>query len=75
MNVELKRKYWSGTIFSCQLCKNPLEGVMYDALVPRGARWGNLCQECFTTHGCSVGLGRGQKYLLDAEGRWYKVEG
>jgi hypothetical protein len=48
---------------------------MYDAMVPSFGQWGNIGEDAFKTHGCSLGTGRGQKYERQPDGRWLKVEG
>lgn len=35
----------------------------YDAKIP-GGPWGNLCGQCYTVSGASLGLGKGQRYIL-----------
>ncbi len=52
----------------CDFCKmeGKKEPAEYDARIPRaGGRWGNLCQLHFDQQGCSLGLGRGQKLVLE----------
>ena len=67
-------KYWIGEITSCDLCHGPFRGdVMYDANV--GGPWGNICQRCFDMNGCNLGIGRGQKYQKNSNGRWKKIAG
>jgi hypothetical protein len=69
-------KYWSGPLDSCDLCKKDFFGVMYDASVPAwGGRWGNICNNCYIKEGCSLGIGRGQKYEQQTDGRWLKTGG
>lgn len=47
----------------CDLChENKAE---YDARLPMIGSWANLCQSCFILHGCSLGLGKGQKLNED----------
>jgi hypothetical protein len=49
---------------------------MYDAAIARfGGQWANICQECFDAHVCRLGLGRGQKYEQQDDGKWLKVGG
>lgn len=66
--------YWLSPLSNCNVCSAPFNGVMYDARVGRGA-WGNICQKCFDDYGCSLGLGRGQKYELQSDNRWLKTGG
>ncbi len=36
-----------------------------DTHVPRWGRWAYLCESCFHLYTCSLGLGAGQKLILD----------
>ena len=36
-----------------------------DALLPLHGSWGYVCKPCFDTLGCTLGLGRGQRLILD----------
>jgi hypothetical protein len=66
--------YWCGPLEpNCQISSKPFDGVMYDASTPLG--WANICQEVFDRYNCRLGTGLGQKYLLQDDGRWLKVEG
>lgn len=38
-----------------------------DVLIPSQRRWGNLCKECFDAQGADLGLGKGQRLVLDTE--------
>jgi hypothetical protein len=69
------RIYWIGSNPThCQVNGTPLGDVMYDANVP-GIGWGNIGHDAFVSYGCSLGLGRGQKYERQPDGRWLKVAG
>lgn len=49
----------------CELCQKSFtsEPVYYDASIPtHGGQWGYVCDECFKSHGCSLGMGKGQKF-------------
>lgn len=53
----------------------PFGNVMYDAKTKQGP-WANMSQASFIAHGVGrLGLGLGQKYLRQSNGRWLKVEG
>lgn len=70
------KTYWLSPLpaTGCQLRNKPFGGVMYDANLP-GIGWGNWCQETFEQFGGKLGTGLGQKYVLQDDGRWLKVEG
>jgi hypothetical protein len=50
----------SGT---CDACETTNNGVIYDANVR--TRWGWLCPSCFRSYRCSLGVGKGQRYVID----------
>jgi hypothetical protein len=39
----------------------------YDAKTKQGP-WGYLCEDCYADHGIGLGLGKGQRLVLRAEG-------
>lgn len=41
----------------------------YDARVPGGTAWANLCEECFVRVGARLGTGFGQRLMLEGE-KW-----
>jgi|Deesub1362B_J571_1020462.scaffolds.fasta_scaffold12872_2 hypothetical protein len=49
----------------CDLCE---EVARYDAKLP-GGPWAYLCETHFFANGCKLGLGRGQRLVLQGEGR------
>lgn len=66
--------YWCGHLDPvCQISNRPFDKVMYDARTPYG--WANICEATFKELGCKLGTGLGQKYELQDNGRWLKVEG
>lgn len=70
----MSKIYWMGSNPTrCQLTGEPLGDVMYDANTGRG--WGNIGQEAFDKLGCRLGVGYGQKYERQENGKWLMVEG
>lgn len=50
-------------------------GIMYDAKTDLGP-WANMTEKSFKEHGPGrLGTGFGQKYVMQEDGRWLKVEG
>jgi hypothetical protein len=75
--IKESQVYWLSPLKDeCQLCYSPFSNTMYDVCVRYG-QWGNICQTCFDQplNHCGLGLGRGQKYELQPNGRWLKTEG
>jgi len=44
---------------NCDICKQ--KKAIYDARLPLWGAWANLCEQCFNSNGCKLGLGSGQK--------------
>lgn len=59
---------------ACNLCGKNFNGVMFDARMQTGS-WGNFCQRCFDELCIGLGTGRGQKYEMDEQGIFIKIEG
>lgn len=71
-----KKVYWLGHLSdACQLCERPYNGIMYDCSLPQNGMWANICQICFRKTGSALGVGRGQEYQRQKDGRWLKVKG
>jgi hypothetical protein len=68
-------RYWMGDApAQCDICNGGFASVMYDARTKSG-QWGNICRKCFSAYGVGIGMGRGQRYELTADGRWLKTGG
>ncbi len=57
----------------CQLCGAPLTLEFVDGIVCH-AGWAYMCCRCHKENGIGLGNGRGQKYLLNKDGKFHKVE-
>ncbi len=54
-------KRWEGEIPKvCQFCGGRIGKVFYDAVIQ--GQWGLGCHPCWSSGGCGLGVGRGQKY-------------
>lgn len=68
-------KFWLSTPpISCDRCSAAIESRFFDARGV-GNRWGCFCQRCFDEMHCSLGMGRGQRYEINADGYWEKTGG
>lgn len=65
--------YPGETLPPCDICKiqvtlderrGPPQTAVYDGATV-GGPWGYMCEEHFKTHGMGLGLGRGQRLVLD----------
>jgi len=68
-----KRKQWSGPIPECELCHEPVGDAFVDGATAYGP-WAYMCLFCFEVRGVGLGLGRGQKYVKEPDGIFYKKE-
>lgn len=71
--VPEKQIFWCGEVVKCDLCKAAFDTVMYDSNTRYG--WGNVCQPCFKEHGRGLGIGLGQRYEKQPDGRWLLTGG
>jgi hypothetical protein len=70
-----KRKvYWLGVIDTCDICPTKITTTFIDGKTTMGP-WGILCPQCHKDVGYGLGTGLGQRYVLQEDGRWLKVEG
>lgn len=69
-------QYWVGQVTVCDVCREPMGIVIYDASIPRVGSWALMCKGCFDTLGCSLGPGRGQEYTKQqSDGRYLLTAG
>lgn len=67
--------YWKGTAPTrCATCDTPLVTVFADMRIVRGP-WGCLCPTCVARFGMGYGVGLGQEYTRQPDGRWLKTKG
>jgi hypothetical protein len=66
--------YWAGAVSACEYCKRPIGNTMVDGRLRTGP-WAVLDLRCHREHGVGVGVGKGQVYKRQEDGRWLKVEG
>ena len=67
--------YWLSPLDSVDDFGRRYKDVMYDAKT-KMLCWANMTEESFKEHGYGkLGLGKGQKYEKQLDGRWLKVEG
>jgi hypothetical protein len=72
--------YWtSPKPFRCDCCGAPIGTRFYDAVVgvgwPGATRWGILDEKCWIRHNGRLGVGVGQRYDLQDDGRYMKTGG
>ena len=68
-------QYWLSPLGELDDFGVPYGNVMYDAATTQGP-WANMSQSSWRRYGRGkLGLGYGQKYEKQSNGRWMKVEG
>lgn len=69
--------FWTGSLKdTCQLCNEPYGSQMIDGAVHAGGPWANMCVRChFARTTGDLGVGLGQLYELQPDGRWLLIVG
>lgn len=69
------KKFWCGSApHHCDICGEVFNTVFIDGKW-MGRAWANMCQECHTNSGGKLGLGIGQRYEVQPDGKWLKTGG
>ena len=66
--------YWSGDPGEKDDFQFPIKDEFIDGKTQMGP-WAIMTPATYRIHGCGLGLGSGQRYKKQADGRWLKVEG
>jgi len=66
---------WQGSTV-CDICKKPIEGVLYDARTKFGP-WATMDKMCWLDNRMSdrIGTGSAQKYIEQQPGKFVKSQG
>jgi hypothetical protein len=68
--------YWRSPVpRTCDMCGSPLHEQFVDGRIKGGTQWGYLDLKCHTARGMGFGVGKGQRYDRQEDGRWLKTEG
>jgi hypothetical protein len=68
--------YWIGVVpKKCELSGKVITKTFVDGRVPGMTSWANMHPKYFKALGGTFGVGRGQLYEKQENGRWLKVEG
>ena len=69
----MTNKIWYGLPpETCDICGRPIVKEFVDGATCHGP-WGIMCLFCHSLDGRGLGVGRGQKYELAADGAWHKA--
>lgn len=66
--------YWLSAVNNCEICGTPHRDKMVDGKTRMGP-WALMCLPCHANNGGRLGLGIGQKYQKQPNGRWLKIKG
>lgn len=71
----MAKKFWNGSEPTrCDVTGRAITDEFIDGKTRMGP-WGIMHPTAHAMHGVGVGIGRGQRYRKDADGRWRCVEG
>jgi hypothetical protein len=69
-----KEKFWMGHKPKCDFCGiDPM--VFVDGKVKGISSWAIMCPDCFNQFGVNLGVGKGQMYEKDKEGKFILIAG
>jgi hypothetical protein len=70
----MKETFWCGEGPKvCQICDRPITDSFVDGKTQWDC-WAFMCKDCWEMHGEGLGLGKGQIYGRQQDGRWLKLE-
>ena len=58
----------------CEVCQQPIAEQFIDGATKWGP-WGDMCPACHRRFGFGLGLGKGQLYTKQRDGRYLKTQG
>jgi hypothetical protein len=68
-------RYWGGEPpVLCAVCLKAITAVFVDAKLQNGW-WEKVDPHCHAKWGTGLGVGKGQRYVRQTDGRWLKTEG
>lgn len=69
----MNEKFWCGEAPTvCQICDRPIAEVFVDGKTQWDC-WACMCKDCWETHGEGLGVGLGQMYGRQEDGRWLNI--
>lgn len=61
------KKIWLGPLpEKCDICGDPELNAFVDGKTQFGP-WGTMCLACHKRHGCGLGVGKGQLYIVKSK--------
>lgn len=71
--VKEQDKFWMGTVSDKDDFGKPIVDTFIDGKTTMGP-WANMNPDSFKQHGVGLGIGKGQMYRKQPDGKWKKVE-
>jgi hypothetical protein len=71
---RLDKVYWLSPVGKADDFGDTVADTIIDGKTKMGP-WGLMTPKSFARYGVGLGLGRGQKYSKQPDGKWLKVEG
>lgn len=66
--------YWAGKVpTTCQWCEEHILEEFVDGMLVGSVVWAVVCKHCHSEGVVELGVGKGQRYVQQADGRWLKV--
>ena len=72
--VSEAEKYWMGEVPKQDDFNNPIKDTFVDGKTKMGP-WAIMGDYSFKKWGVGLGMGKGQKYQKQPDGKWLKIEG
>lgn len=72
--ADLKIHWMGKAPVHCDVGGEPIATLFVDGRTVMGP-WGNMCMTCHKKFGSGVGVGKGQMYEKQRDGRWLKIQG
>lgn len=69
-----KKQYWLSPVGGFDDFDDPISDTIIDGVATAGM-WALMTPASHAKFGRGLGLGRGQKYVKQPDGKWLKVEG
>lgn len=73
--MAIQPLYWTADVPTyCEISMQQIIDCFVGGVTPMGS-WGHMHPDTHSDFGCGFGLGRGQKYEKQPDGRWLKTKG
>ena len=73
-SINEKDEYWLSPVGEVDDFGNTIEDIIIDGKTKQGP-WALMTPKSFEENGIKLGIGFGQKYQQQEDGKWLKIEG